>query len=122
MDLTEEKYLIGDKEFILRDDFTMNELDEIAAFTEPWKAVDKKTISCKRNYSNKDIQHIVKMVVIPIDGSDKDSFDFGQLKPEMSVLILADFLKKKAIENIFMTALSQNYTNELNVQLQKMKN
>ncbi|NJD22624.1 MAG: hypothetical protein FIA82_08150 [Melioribacter sp.] len=120
--MTEEKYLIGNKEFCLRNDLNFNELDRVNEFTESWKAVDKKTISSKLNYTNAEVVDIVKMLLMPIDGSDKNDFDWKQLTPDQCVLILADFAKKKAIENVIMTKSSEIYRNAMQQQSNVMKN
>jgi len=120
--MTEEKYLIGGKEFCLREDLNFNELDRVNEFTESWKAVDKKTIGSKRNYTNEEVIDIVKMLLQPIDGSNKNDFDFKQLTQQQCVQILADYAKKKAIENVIMTRSSEIYRNAVLQQTNAMKN
>jgi len=120
--MTEGKYLIGKKEFCLREDLNFNELDRINEFTESWKAVDKKTIGSKRNYTNEEVVDIVKMLLQPIDRSNKNDFDFKQLTQPQCVQILLDFLKKKAIENVIMTRSSEILRNVVLQQPNAMKN
>lgn len=107
--MMEEKYLIGSKEFILRDDLSDNELEKVERFVQLWKATDKKTITGGRNYSREEVADLVKILLMPIDGSNKDEFDFGQLTNEKKVLIIADFVKKKAQENFFITQSLKKY-------------
>ncbi len=116
--MTEEKYLIGNKEFVLRDDLSFEEIDRVEEFTNPFKAVGKKIIESSRKYTSKEIVEFVKMLLNPIDGSNKDDFDWKQLTPDQSVNIIADFLKKKAQENVIITTSSKIYNKGIAMQLQ----
>lgn len=109
--MPEEKYIIGKKEFVLREDLSFDELDLVEKFTNPFKAENKATISGGRNITNAEIKNIIKILVKPIDSSTDEDFNFGELTPEQSVVIVADFLKKKAQENIIMKGLSEIYRN-----------
>lgn len=107
----DEKYLIGKKECILRNDLTLDEIDVVEQFVEPWKATNSKTISCKRSYKSSEVKRIIKIIVVPIDGSELSEEDLGTLDGQKMVLILADFAKKKAIENYVIETSLQSYTN-----------
>jgi len=107
--MEQEKYLIGEREFVLRDDLSIEEIEIVIQFTAPFKAAGKRIIKSKRNYSFAEIMGIVKMVLTPLDGSDKEKFNWKQLTPEQAVVIIGDYLKKKAQENIIITASSKIY-------------
>lgn len=107
--MPEEKYIIGNKEFVLREDLSFDELDLVEKFTNSFKAENKAIISGGRNITNAEIKSIIKILVKPIDGSTVEDFNWGVLSPEQSVVIIADFLKKKTQENIIMKGLSEIY-------------
>ena len=119
--LDEERYLIGEKIFVLRDDLSDNELTAFEKFAEPWKAIDKKTISSSKNYTRKEVLENVKMILTPIDGSDKEKFDFGVLTEIDMVIIIADFAKKKAQEKIILEASLENFKKKLPTPLTNLK-
>jgi hypothetical protein len=112
----EEKYLIGNKECILKDDLTLDEIEAVEEFTEPWKATNSKTISSSRKYKSSEVKRIIKIIVKPIDGSELTDEDLGTLDGQKMVLILADYAKKKAIENCVIQTSLQNYTNSQKMQ------
>lgn len=116
--MTEEKYLIGNKEFILRDDLNFEEIEIVEQFTNPFKAVGKKIIESSRKYTYDEIRSLVKMLLTPLDGSDKEEFNWKQLTPDQSVVIIADYLKKKAQENVIITTSSKIYNKGIAMQLQ----
>lgn len=116
--MEEKKYLIDDKEFVLRDDLSFDELESVEKFTNPFCAVNKDTILSKKKYSNDEVVELVRMILQPIDGSSKDDINWKKLTPEQSVEIVADFLKKKAMENIIMSGLSKIYSSGLRMQLE----
>jgi hypothetical protein len=115
-----EKYLIADREFVLRDDLTFKEINKVEEFTNPFKPLNKTTISSNRRYSRNEVIEIVKILLSPIDGGDKESVDWLELTEEKCVLIIADYLKKKALENIIITKLSKDYEEELKKQSVKI--
>lgn len=113
--MEEKKYLIGDREFVLRDNLSFEELEIVEKFTNPFHSLNKGTVVSKKRYSNAEILELVKMILQPIDGN-KEDVNWKKLTPEQSVEIIADFLKKKAIENIFINRLSRIYSNGLLMQ------
>lgn len=120
--MTEEKpYLIGNKEFVLREDLSISEIEIVEEFQGSWKAT-KNTISSKKNYSLADLVNVTKTVLTPIDGSNKDEFDWKVLQPQKCIEIIADFVKKKAMENMLLENASQNYKSALAQQTNTTKN
>jgi len=115
--MVEEKYIIGDREFVLREDLSFEELERVEQFTNPFNAEDKKTISGGRNYKKEEVIELVKMLLAPIDKSSKENFDWKKLTPEQSVVIVADYLKKKVQENIIINRSLQILKNEHQMQL-----
>jgi len=116
--MADEKYSIGNKEFVLRDDLSIEEIELVVQFTAPFEADGKRAIISKRNYTLTEIIAIVKMLLTPLDGSDKEKFNWKQLTPEQTVIIIGDYLKKKAQENIIITASSKIYEEGMKQHLQ----
>lgn len=114
-------YIIDGQKFVVNEDVTINEIQEIEKYNKRYSVSDDSSMAKLQFDDLNDYKSYIKLLVTPMSSDvDKDKIDFGKVSVKTAMRIVHDFflssMRQKLDMPNYLEQLTKSFQNELQKQ------